>query len=167
MNHRDYRLYELTHQKFETLCSKICIRVLGEGFINFAQGKDEGKDGKFEGKANALPSENEPYRGKFIIQAKHTTNPCRSCSDTQFKGIITKEVPKIENLNKNGELDYYFLLTNRKLTGKQEAKIQEQFKTSVPQISAVIIWARSVYILFLMIIRTYTKNLVLINLDHH
>ena len=40
MNYRDYRLYELTYQNFEELCSKICIKVLGEGFVNFAQGKD-------------------------------------------------------------------------------------------------------------------------------
>ena len=142
MTNRDYRLHELTHQKFEELCSKICIRVLGEGFINFAQGRDGGRDGRFEGKANALPSESKPYEGKFIIQAKHTTHPCVSCSDTQFKSVITKEIPKIQRLNKNNELDYYLLLTNRKLTGEQESKIQQQLKTEVPQVSAIIIWGK-------------------------
>ena len=138
MTNRDYRLYELEHQKFEELCSKICIRVLGEGFVNFAQGKDGGKDGRFEGKANALSSKNKPYERKFIIQAKHTTNSCGLCSDNQFKKIIKKEIPKVQKLNTN----YYFLLTNRKLTGHQDTQIQQQLKENCSQISAFIIWGK-------------------------
>ena len=98
------------------MCSQVCIKVLGEGFVNFASGKDEGKDGKFEGKANSFPSQNKPYEGKFIIQAKHTTNPIASCSDSQFNKLLNEEIPKIKNLNEKGELEHYFILTNRKIT---------------------------------------------------
>ena len=148
MNYRDYRLYELTYQNFEELCSKICIRVLGEGFVNFAQGKDGGRDGKFEGRTNALPSENDPYEGKFIIQVKHTITPHRSCSDSEFKTIIKKEIPKIQKLNTNGELNHYFLLTNRKLTGEGEAKIQKCLKKMFLKYHLSLFGAKSVYILF-------------------
>ena len=137
---RSYRLYELTPDEFEQLCSKICIKILGEGFINFADGKDGGKDGYFEGKANSFPSENQPYSGKFVIQAKHTTNPVALCDNAFQKYFLKKEGPKIKKLMENNELNHYFILTNRKLTGKQQSDIQINIKEKFPKLKSVSIW---------------------------
>ena len=68
----NYRIEDLAPSEFEELCARICIKILGDGFVNFSQGKDEGKDGRFVGKANSFPAERKPFEGKFIVQAKHT-----------------------------------------------------------------------------------------------
>ena len=146
---RAYRLEELTPQEFEELCVDVCTRILGEGFVNFAQGKDGGKDGVFEGKANAFPSEKSPYEGKFIVQAKHTTNPCASCSNSEFDKIVDGEMPKIKKLCDKGELEHYFILTNRKLTGIRHPTIAEKIKTNVPQVTSVSIWGKERISIFL------------------
>ncbi len=144
-----YRLYELNPEQFEELCSEICLKILGAGLINFASGKDGGKDGKFSGKANSFPSEKKTFEGKFIIQAKHTTNVCASCSNNEFKNIVKKEIPKIEKLYKKGELEHYFLLTNRKLSGGYEAEFQKQINKNIPSITSVSIWGKERIHIFL------------------
>ncbi|RPI71655.1 MAG: hypothetical protein EHM47_09740 [Ignavibacteriales bacterium] len=90
----------------------------------FAKGKDGGKDARFTGKADAFPSKSKPWQGKFIIQAKHTTNPVASCSDSEFQTIIKKELPKLKKMKTAGELEYYLLFTNRKLTGVKDGKLR-------------------------------------------
>ena len=125
------------------MCSRICIKILGEGFIHFSAGRDRGRDGKFEGRANSFPSTSKPFEGKIIIQAKHTTNPIASCSiSSGFKNILKKEIPKIKSLHEKGEIDHYFIITNRKLTGGQEASIQKEIKDAVPSITSVSIWGQ-------------------------
>lgn len=113
----NYRLHELDDMQFETLVGAICSKVLGTGTIVFAQGRDGGRDGKFEGTANNFPSKKVPATGKFIVQAKHTTSPVASCSDNDFEKIVDKEIPKIDRLVKSNELDLYVLFTNRRLPG--------------------------------------------------
>ena len=122
-----YPLENLASDKeFEDLVALICERILGMGTITFSVGKDGGKDGKFEGKANSFPSESEPWNGKIIIQAKHTQRPNASCSDPDFQRILKKEViPAIKKLIKSKEIDYYLLFTNRKLSGIQDKKIED------------------------------------------
>lgn len=112
-------------KEFQKLVNLICQKILGMGTITFSDGKDGGKDGKFTGKANKFPSEVSPWDGKFIIQAKHTTKPIASCSDSDFETQFKKELPKIKELKKNNEIDYYLIFTNRKLAGKQDSKIEK------------------------------------------
>ncbi len=69
-----YRLDRLHPDTFEELVIRICRDLLGKGVIGFAKGKDGGRDGRFEGTAQHYPSTSVPWKGKFIIQAKHTTN---------------------------------------------------------------------------------------------
>ena len=146
---RDYKLYELSHELFENLCSRICKIILGEGFINFSEGKDGGRDGKFEGRAMVFPSKTKPYQGKFIIQAKHTTNAVGTCSDGKFSKVLREEIPKIKRLQDNKELEHYFLLTNRKLAGNQESIIQKKIRDEVPLVNSVSIWGKETIHLFL------------------
>jgi hypothetical protein len=118
---RDYHLYELSTGEFEVMVVHLCGKLLGIGTINFAEGPDGGRDGKFEGTANQYPSLASPWAGKFIIQAKRKNNPNASCSDPDFKTqILDKEIPKIKLLKQNGEVDNYLIFTNRKLPAGAE-----------------------------------------------
>ena len=99
---------------------------MGEGVIPFAKGSDGGRDGRFTGKANSFPSEQQPWNGKIVIEAKHTSKENASCSDSEFKKrLINEVVPAINRNLKNNNIDYYILFTNRKLTGKQDEKIED------------------------------------------
>ena len=91
-----YPLYDLSWQEFENIVISICEEILGTGTIKFADGKDGGRDAKFTGTANNFPSSASPWNGKFIIQAKHTTNMIASCSDSEFNTLLKKEVEKLE-----------------------------------------------------------------------
>lgn len=120
----DYRLENLSEDDFESLINMLCQKVLGVGTVSFSKGKDGGRDGRFNGKANSYPSESEPWTGKFIIQAKHTSDHKASCSDSQFfgntKSLISEETKKVKTLKLNGEIDNYLLFTNRKETESRE-----------------------------------------------
>ncbi|MDI9881453.1 ABC-three component system protein [Flectobacillus longus] len=120
----DYRLENLSEDDFESLINMLCQNVLGIGFVSFSKGKDGGRDGRFEGVANAYPSKTEQWKGKFIIQVKHTTDYQASCSDNKFfgnkTGLVEKEVPKVKVLKSKGEIDNYLLFTNRKETESRE-----------------------------------------------
>lgn len=123
-----YPLENLTDTEFESLVALICSEILGTGTVIFSVGKDGGKDARFNGEANNFPSKSKPWNGKIIIQAKHTQRPDASCSDSDFQSILKKSViPAINKLKDNNEIDYYLLFTNRKLSGIQDAKIEDIF----------------------------------------
>ncbi len=116
----DYRLENLSEDDFEKLVNILCQKKLGTGTVSFSKGKDGGRDGRFKGTANSYPSDKDLWNGKFIIQAKHTTDYQASCSDNTFFGnktsLINGEIDKIKKLKSNGEIDNYLLFTNRKET---------------------------------------------------
>ena len=123
---RKYPLHYMNEDDFEQLTISICSKILGEGVITFAKGRDGGRDGRFNGKANCFPSEQDAWNGKFIIEAKHTSKENASCSHYEFKKRLKKEVlPAIKRNLKNNKVDYYLLFTNRKLTGIQDEKIED------------------------------------------
>lgn len=129
---RDYRLYELSSSEFERLVIHICHRILGMGTLNFSEGPDGGRDGKFEGVANSFPSNTSPWKGKFIVQAKRTANPIASCSDADFMTkIIDIELPKLKKLKQNNELDNYLLFTTRKLSANAHSTHVNHIKKEV------------------------------------
>ena len=115
----DYRLELSDDNKFEDLVNTICQKILGTGVISFSPGKDGGRDGKFTGTAQNYPDNVKPWSGKFIIQAKHTSNPIASCSDSDFEKIVKEEIIKIKKLKDSGDIDCYMLFTNRKYTGEK------------------------------------------------
>lgn len=122
---RIYPLHYLNEDEFETLITLICSKILGDGVVPFAKGTDGGRDGRFHGKANLIPSETKPWEGKIVIQAKHTIKENSSCSDSDFQTILKNEVlPAIKRLQTEKKIDFYLLFTNRKLTGKQDEKIE-------------------------------------------
>jgi hypothetical protein len=134
---RNYPLHDLNEDEFENLTTLICRKILGEAVIPFAKGTDGGRDGRFHGKANCFPSETQPWEGQIVIQAKHTTKVNASCSDSEFQKILRNEVlPAIDRLKSVGKITHYMLFTNRKLTGKQDEKIEDLIdcSTGIPNI---------------------------------
>jgi len=119
----DFPLHDLNPKEFQDLVVLISRNILGIGTINFSEGKDSGKDARFEGTARRYPSETNPWKGKFIIQAKRKNNPLASCSDNDFLIEIKKEIPKIKKLRQNGEVDYYLIFTSRKLSAIKEPEL--------------------------------------------
>jgi len=136
-----FPLHELTDTQFEELVVLICRKILGAGVTSFAPGRDGGKDAKFEGTAAVFPSTASPAKGKFIIQAKHTTHPYASCSDSEFeKKIIEKEeIPRIKNQFDAGRLTNYLLFTNRRKTGGAEDRIPDLIRA---QAGVKNVWLR-------------------------
>lgn len=86
----------MNEDDFEEMVNTICQQILGTGVVSFTKGRDGGKDGRFTGTADNYPSNKEPWKGKMIIQAKHTTNPLASCSSGEF---LTNKSSVIANLN--------------------------------------------------------------------
>lgn len=127
-NIMDYRLENLSEDDFESLVNMLCQRILGTGVVSFTKGKDGGRDGRFNGTANNYPSNSNPWTGKFIIQAKHTTDYNASCSDNPFFGNVTSlinlEIEKIKKLKASDEIDNYLLFTNRKETARREDAVK-------------------------------------------
>lgn len=130
---RDYFLYHLTYNEFEDLVTTICKKWLGEGVGRFADGKDGGRDARFNGKAECYPSTAGPWSGKIVIQAKHTKTPDASCSDSDFqanfKDADKGECPKIARLMHEELLTHYMVFTNRKLTGGADEKTVKAIKS--------------------------------------
>lgn len=123
-----YPLENLTDTEFENLVALICSEILGTGTVIFTDGKDGGRDAKFYGKANNFPSKSKPWDGKIVIQAKHTDKINASCSDSPFQTILKKSVlPAIKKLKTDEKIEYYLLFTNRKLSGIQDARIEDIF----------------------------------------
>lgn len=124
-----YPLENLTDVEFENLVALICSEILGIGTVVFTDGKDGGRDAKFYGKANNFPSTSKPWEGKIVIQAKHTDKINASCSDSSFQTILKNSViPAINKLKNDEKIECYLLFTNRKLSGIQDAKIEDIFE---------------------------------------
>lgn len=125
-----YAYEDLSDDQFERLIVLLCQHLLGMGTQGFAKGVDGGRDAKFIGTAQMLPSERAPWVGTIIVQAKHTNGYNRSFSEGDFfnpkseNTTIGKELPRIKKLRNAKQLDHYLLFANRKLTGNAESDIR-------------------------------------------
>ncbi|GAA0741657.1 restriction endonuclease [Ideonella azotifigens] len=125
-----YVYEDLSDDQFEQLVVLICQRLLGMGVQSFAKGVDGGRDAKFIGVAELIPSKAAPWNGTIIVQAKHTNGYNRSCSESDFFStksgdtVIGKEIPRIKKLQRANQLDHYILFANRSLTGNAESDIR-------------------------------------------
>lgn len=125
-----YAYEDLSEDQFEQLVVLICRHLLGMGVQGFAKGVDGGRDAKFVGVAQLLPSKAAPWTGTVIVQAKHTNGYNRSFSEGDFfnppsaNTVIGKEVPRIKKLRDGKQLNHYILFANRKLTANAESDIR-------------------------------------------
>jgi hypothetical protein len=125
-----YAYEDLGDQQFETLIVLVCQKLLGISVQGFATGPDGGRDGKFHGTAELLPSKAAPWVGKVIVQAKHTNGFNRHFAESDFYSptatntVLAKELTRIKKLRDAKELDHYMLFANRRLTGNAESDIR-------------------------------------------
>jgi hypothetical protein len=134
---------DLSEDQFETLVVLLCQRLLGMSVQGFAKGADGGRDARFNGTAELLPSKSAPWVGTTVVQAKHTNGFNRSFSERDFYSdsasttVLGHEIPRIKKLRDAKELDHYMLFANRKLPGNAEADIRRYLasSTGVPEAS--------------------------------
>jgi hypothetical protein len=125
-----YSYEDLSDGQFEVLVILLCQRLLGQSVQGFTEGRDGGRDAKFLGTAELLPSKAAPWKGATVIQGKHTNGYYRSFSESDFHNpksantILGKEIPRIKKLRVDGELDHYMLFANRRLSGNAHSEIQ-------------------------------------------
>lgn len=125
-----YAYEDLGDDQFEELVVLLCRRLLGMGTQGFAKGVDGGRDAKFVGTAERIPSRTAPWKGTVIVQAKHTNGQNRSFSESDFfspeseSTILAMETPRIKKLREAKQVDHYMLFANRKLTGNAESDIR-------------------------------------------
>lgn len=138
-----YAFETLSEDDFEKLVVKICQSLLGIGIHSFTKGRDGGRDGYFEGVAQKYPSTKQPWQGKFIIQAKHTTKVMASCSDNEFfsnkTSVINKEIERLKEISLQYPFDCYLLFTNRPLSGDVHPKIKKHLEKELNISNADII----------------------------
>lgn len=119
----------LSDDDFETLVIRVSNEILGIGCKTFTKGRDGAKDSWFDGTANCFPSAANPWKGKFCIQAKHTTSYNASCSDNDFSvnksSILSKEIERLKVVITENSFDNYILFTNRKLSGDAHPRINK------------------------------------------
>ncbi len=126
---------DLSAEQFETLIVLLCQRLLGIAVQGFAKGPDGGRDAKFVGTAELLPSTAAPWVGTTIVQAKHTNGYNSSFSESNFhsqsssKTILGEEIIRIKKLRDAKQLDHYMLFANRRLTGNAETEIRDYIST--------------------------------------
>ncbi|MGE8351171.1 MAG: ABC-three component system protein [Pseudomonas protegens] len=124
-----FQYSHLSSGQFESLVIHLCYELLGFATETFSDGKDGGRDSRFEGRANLYPSAAEPWTGVTIIQAKHTSAYNKKFSDGEFFGTASSEVdgeiPKIVKLIKSDSLRNYFLFSNRKLPASASLTIRD------------------------------------------
>ena len=122
--------YDLSPSQYEGLVISVCRRLLGAGVQGFSTGPDGGRDARFNGTAQEIPSRTEPWRGKVIVQAKHTSKINAKFNESDFfstksdSAVISAEIPKIKKLYDDNELDYYLLFSNRNQSGDIECVIR-------------------------------------------
>ena len=120
---------DMSDGQFETLIVFLCQRLLGAAVQGFAKGPDGGRDAKFIGTAELLPSASAPWVGTTIVQAKHTNGYNRNFSESDFfsrvatSTVLSKEIPRIKRLRKTKQLDHYMLFANRRLAANAHAEI--------------------------------------------
>jgi hypothetical protein len=131
-----YAYEDLHPGQFEILVTLICQELLGISVQGFATGPDGGRDARFEGTARLFPSDVDPWKGRVVIQAKHTNGLNKSFTESDFysatskTSVVAREIPRIVSLKTSGELDHYMLFSNRRLTGNGDSEIRRAISSA-------------------------------------
>ena len=125
-----YAYEDMSDTQFETLIVLLGQRLLGAATQGFATGPDGGRDAKFVGTAELIPSRAAPWIGTTIMQAKHTNGYNKTFADSDFfspsstNTVLGEEIPRIKKLRDAKQLDHYMLFSNRRLAGNAESAIR-------------------------------------------
>jgi len=136
----DYNLAGLSTRSFEQLIQAIALKVVSPGVVVFGDGADGGREATFNG-LTRYPSEDHPWNGYIVIQAKFRQRPQNSQEDGEWALKQLKfELKDFANPKKRRrQPDYYIFATNVVLTPVQDKgtkdkadDIFQEFKDSVP-----------------------------------
>lgn len=136
----DYNLAGLSTRSFEQLIQAIALKVVSPGVVVFGDGADGGREATFNG-LTRYPSEDHPWNGYIVIQAKFRQRPQNSQEDGEWAlKQLKSELEDFANLKKRRrQPDYYIFATNVVLTPVQDKgtkdkadNIFQEFKDSVP-----------------------------------
>ena len=130
-----YAFEDMSDDQFERLVVLLCQRLLGMGVQGFSKGKDGGRDARFDGTAQLLPSTSSPWKGLTVVQAKHTNSYNKHFLESDFfsstsnNTVLGEEIARIRTLRDAGQLDNYLLFANRRLAGNAHAKVLNHIAT--------------------------------------
>jgi hypothetical protein len=136
----DYNLARLSTRSFEQLIQAISLKVVSPGVVVFGDGPDGGREATFNG-LTRYPSEDNPWNGYIVIQAKFRQRPQNSQEDGEWAlKQLKSELEDFANPKKGRrQPDYYIFATNVVLTPVQDKgtkdkayNIFQEFKDSVP-----------------------------------
>lgn len=120
-----YEFYRMNPEGFQKVVLLVCCELFGDAATAPPPGPDGGIDVYFEGTAQTYPSTSNPWSGKIVVQVKHSDNPYSSYSDQSFlTSVLQPELTKIKKLKQECKLDYYMLVSNRRMTYVAEEKIK-------------------------------------------
>ena len=123
MGNTEFALHELGWSDFQSLCNTICREVLGQTVVDYLDHNDGGRDGAFIGVWEQRGG--ETFSGEFVIPAKHTRKP----DATLGPADLADELEKAERLAGSGRCDVYLLMTNARITGQTEEKLQTALRS--------------------------------------
>ena len=143
----DYDLSRLSSRSFEQLIQALAAKILGPGLVVFGDGPDGGREATFTGRV-PFPTEDRPWDGYGVVQAKYRRRPGHTQSDGKWAlQQLKQELSTYTNTPTNRRLPEYFIYaTNVVLTpvqGKgskdQAVSILEEFKSHSP-LKDFVIW---------------------------
>ncbi len=117
-----YALHSLGWKAFQSLCVSITAEVWGQTVTSFADTKDGGRDGAFQGIWSQKGCES--FSGNFTVQAKFTAKENKSLTPSN----LDEELEKANLLASKGLATTYVLMTNAVLSGAIEAKVRKRFE---------------------------------------
>lgn len=118
-----YNLQRLGWSAFEDLCVQIMRVTLGETTSRYLPGRDQGRDGWFQGIARGKLNSERGLSGSFLIQCKHTSKAEHALDLDDLRD----EVTKVERFARSTPL-HYLLMTNRRASATHEKAIRERFE---------------------------------------
>lgn len=131
-----YPYCDLYPVEFERLVVSFAKTLLGKGVQGFKNGRDGGRDARFEGTADGFPSRTKPWTGVTVIQAKHTEQMMAYFSDPGFGGdakssTLSEELGRVRRLREDGQLNNYLLVSNRFLTAGTNEELLKRISSVV------------------------------------
>ncbi|WP_326763243.1 restriction endonuclease (plasmid) [Streptomyces sp. NBC_01591] len=122
-----FALHTLGWRAFQDLCAAVLREVWGQSVQAFADSNDGGRDGAFYGTWQP-PDEpggvQDVPPGPFALQCKHT----KKADATLAPSELEDEFAKVRALVKRGVCATYVLLTNARVSGLSEEKIQRRLR---------------------------------------
>ncbi|WXF91554.1 restriction endonuclease [Curtobacterium flaccumfaciens pv. flaccumfaciens] len=121
----DFDLHKLGWRAFEDLVGVIAREILGQTVQVFADGRDGGRDGAFEGNwVAAEAAEWSHLSGKLVIQCKFSKDSHKNLTVASLRD----EFDKLKNLVSAGRCTSYIILTNYSVSAESALEIEDEAK---------------------------------------